>query len=121
VNTLHGGFAVDGAHIGAGLGRPDDGDPFRRWWFGHLLQAELAQDVFVRDAFSASQRSASAVKRGSRLRRNLFLFHRRGSERMRQRAGHHLEQVNDGGELTSVELIEELVCFLFLVRRCHQE
>jgi uncharacterized protein with PIN domain len=36
VENLHGGFAVDGAHIGAGLGRPDDGDPFRRWRFGHL-------------------------------------------------------------------------------------
>src|ERR1700722_13035594 len=36
VENLHCGFAVDGAHIGAGLGRPDDGDPFRRRWFGHL-------------------------------------------------------------------------------------
>jgi len=43
------------------------------------------------------------------------------SQRTRQRPGHHLEQVNDGGELTSVELIEELVCFLFFVRRYHRE
>jgi DNA primase len=36
VKNLHGGFAIDGAHIGAALGRPDDGDPFRRWRFCHL-------------------------------------------------------------------------------------
>ena len=36
VKNLHGGFAVDGADIGAGLWRPDDGDPFRRLRFGHL-------------------------------------------------------------------------------------
>jgi len=74
----------------------------------------------VRNAFSASQRSAGAVERGSRLRRDLFLFHGRGSQRTRQRAGHHLEQVNDGGELTSIELIEELVRLLFFVRGCRQ-
>jgi hypothetical protein len=39
----------------------------------------------------------------------------RGGQRTRQRAGHHLEQVNDGGELASIELIEELVRLLFFV------
>jgi hypothetical protein len=29
--------------------------------------------------------------------------------------------VNDGGELASIELIEELVRLLFFVRGCHQE
>lgn len=65
VKNLHGGFAVDGALIGAGLGRPDDGDPFRRLTGRSFTQAELAQDVFVRNAFSASQRSAGAIERGS--------------------------------------------------------
>jgi len=31
-----------------------------------------------------------------------------------------LEQMNDGGELTSIELIEELVRLLFFIRGCHQ-
>src|SRR4029077_3502722 len=44
-----------------------------------------------RNAFSASQRSAGAIERGSRLGRDLFLFYGRGSQRTRQRAGHHLE------------------------------
>jgi len=86
-----------------------------------FTQAELAQDVFVRNAFSASQRSAGAIERGSRLRRNLFLFHGRGGQRTRQRAGHHLEQMDDGGELASIKLIEELVRLLFFVGGCHQE
>ncbi len=75
----------------------------------------------MRNAFSASQRSTGAVEHGSRLRRDLFLFYGRGSQRMRQRAGHHLEQMDDGGELTSIELIEELVRLLFFIRGCHQE
>jgi hypothetical protein len=29
--------------------------------------------------------------------------------------------MDDGGELTSIELIEELVRLLFFVRGCHQE
>jgi hypothetical protein len=29
--------------------------------------------------------------------------------------------MDDSGELTSVELIEQLVCSLFFVRGCHQE
>ena len=73
----------------------------------------------MRNAFSASQRSAGAVERGRRLRRDLFLFHGRRSQGTRQRAGHHLEQVNDGGELASIELIEELVRLLFFVCGCH--
>ena len=63
----------------------------------------------------------AAVECRSRLRRELFLFHRSGSQRMRQRAGHHLEQMDDGGELARIELIEELVRLLFFVRGCHQE
>ena len=49
-----------------------------------FTQAELAQDVFVRVAFSASERSAGTVERGSRLRRELFFFHWSGSQRTRQ-------------------------------------
>jgi hypothetical protein len=121
VENLQGGFAVDGAEIGAGLGRPDDGDPVQALAVRSFTQAELAQDVFVRNAFSASERSAGAVECGSRLRRDHFLFHGRRSQGTRQRAGHHLEQVNDGGELASIELIEELVRLLFFVRWCHQK
>jgi len=36
VENLHRGFAVDGAEIGAGLGRPDDGDALGSLGFGHL-------------------------------------------------------------------------------------
>ena len=75
----------------------------------------------MRNAFSASQRSAGAVERGSCFRRDLFFFHGGGSQPTRQRAGHHLEQVNGGGELASIELIEELVRLLFFVGGCDQE
>ena len=64
------------------------------------------------NAFPASERSAGAVERRCRFRRDLFLFHGSRSQRMRERAGHHLEQMNDGGELTSIEPVEELVRLL---------
>lgn len=72
------------------------------------------------NAFSASERGAGTVECRRCFRRDLFLFHGRGSQRMRQRAGHHPEQMEDGGELARIELIEELVCLLFFVRGCHQ-
>ena len=36
------------------------------------------------------------------------------------RISHDPKQMDDGGELTSIELIEELVGLLFFVRGCHQ-
>lgn len=74
----------------------------------------------MRNAFSASERGAGTIERRRCFRRDLFLFHGRGSQRLRQRAGHHLKQMYDGGELASIELIEELVRLLFFVRGCHQ-
>ena len=85
-----------------------------------FTQAELAQAVFVRNAFSTSQRSAGTIECRRCFRRDLFPFHGRGSQCTRQRAGHCLKQVNNGGELASIELIEELVCLLFFIRGCHQ-
>jgi hypothetical protein len=46
-----------------------------------LAQTELSQDFFLRDAFTTSERSAGAVERRSRLRRDFFLFYRCQSER----------------------------------------
>jgi hypothetical protein len=86
-----------------------------------IYQAELAQDLFVGNALATRERSAGAVECRRCFGRDLFLFHRSGSQRTRQRTGHHLKQMDDGGELTSVELIEELVGLLFFVRGCHQE
>src|ERR1700677_2825274 len=36
MENLHRGFAVDGAEVGTALRRPNHGDPFGRWQFGHL-------------------------------------------------------------------------------------
>jgi hypothetical protein len=86
-----------------------------------IYPAKLAQDVFMRNAFATRERSAGAVECRRCFGRDLFLFHRSGSQRTRQRTGHHLKQVDNGGELPSVELIEELVSLLFFVRGYHQE
>jgi hypothetical protein len=76
VENLHGGFAVDGAEIDATLRRSNHGDPFGCWQFGHLPKTELAQDIFVGNAFATRQRGAGAIDSGSRFGRDLFLFHR---------------------------------------------
>lgn len=56
IENSHGLLAVDGAEIAAGLGRPDDRQSHWRRLFSRLLiQAELAPDFFVRDAFTASK------------------------------------------------------------------
>ncbi len=55
MENLHRGFAVDGAEIGARLGRPDHGDPLGRWRIRSFTQAELAQDVFVGNAFATRE------------------------------------------------------------------
>ena len=68
----------------------------------------------MRDAFAPSERSAAPIQRRRRLRRDLFLFHRSQRQRTRKWAGHHLEQMDDRGKLSRIELIEELMRMLFV-------
>src|ERR1035438_1081716 len=76
VENLHGSFTVDCAQIGAGFGRPDDGDPLGGRGRRSLVQAELAEDLFVRDSFTARERGTGAGQRVGGGGREFFLFHR---------------------------------------------
>ena len=82
-------------------------------------QPELAEDLFVRDAFTAGERSAGAVQRRGRLRRDLFLFHWSQGQRARQRLHHHFEQTPHGVQLLGGQHIQQrvgLLAFLIQIR-----
>ena len=80
VKNLEGSVAVDGAQIGSCLGRPSNAGPAEERFVRASVQAELAQDLFVRNAFTASQRSAGPVECRGCFRRDLFVFDRRQSK-----------------------------------------
>ena len=55
---------------------------------------------------------AHALRRGETV-------HRRIGERPRDGVGHDLQEMNYGGELTPVELVEQVVCVLLIDRDVH--
>ena len=59
--------------------------------------------------FATRERGAGAVERRRRLRGDLFLFHRSGSQRTRQRFHHHCEQTANSGELFRGQHVEQRV------------
>jgi hypothetical protein len=54
-----------------------------------VAESELAEDIFVRDAFATGQRDTCAFEGISRLRRDLLVFHRRQREGALERLHHH--------------------------------
>jgi hypothetical protein len=52
VENLHGDLSLDGANVGAGIRRPGSARVRR---LRSLIQPELAQDLFVRNALAAKQ------------------------------------------------------------------
>jgi len=68
------------------------------------------------NAFTAGKRSTGAIQRGNRLRHDLLVIHRSGSEGARERFDHHFEQTSHRVYLFIGQQIEKRVrslTFLF--------
>jgi len=82
-------------------------------------QPELAQDLFVRDALTAGERSTGPDQGRCCFRRDLFLFLRSLGQRARQRFHHHFEQAPHGVHLRGRQQIQQrmgLLAFLIEIR-----
>jgi hypothetical protein len=97
-----------------------------QWSAAHTLEifqgeSELSQNFVVWNTLATVEGSTRGGDLASFFLRDRLIVNGRVGETVSQGISHHLEQVNDGGELASIELIEELVCLLFFVCGCHQE
>ena len=76
-----------------------------------LAQAELAENLFVEDAFASPQRDAGLLQSRGGFVGDLFLFYRRIGQRAGQRFYHDFEEMTDGGQLVRIETLEQRVSF----------
>ena len=98
VKNLQGRFAVDGAKLNA-LPATRESPCAQAQAVLSFLQAELAQNFFMWDAFTASERSLGELKCRGCFGGDLFLFHRNISERQRHGVQHGLEHADDSRKL----------------------
>ncbi|MGH9407011.1 MAG: hypothetical protein ACRD3D_14410, partial [Terriglobia bacterium] len=71
--------------------------------------AELTQNIFVGNTFSASERSTRPVECGGSFWGDFFFFHGSGSQRAREWFHQYFEQPADGSQLLFRQHIEQRV------------
>lgn len=105
VQDIQRGLPVDTAQIGSGFVRPQDGKARGI----PRSQAELAEDILMRNAFASRERCAGTLKSGGCFSTEGFFLNRRICERLRERLDHDFEQVMHGGNLFVREHVEQQV------------
>jgi hypothetical protein len=85
-------------------------------------ESELGQNFLMRNALATVKGGARRGNLTGFFLSDRLIIQRSVGETAGQRIGHHLEQMNNGGELASIELVQELVrLLLFFIHGCHQE
>jgi hypothetical protein len=87
---------------------------------GSVVEAELAPDFFVRNAFSASERSTGAPDRRGRFRRDFLFFLGNGGYGTCQGINYGFEKADNGRELPGRKLINQFAGLLSLRVRRHR-
>ena len=109
---LQRGGTVDGTQFSTGFWRPNDRDSFRCCFFAHFSSPNSRRisscGMPSPRASDVRARSIAAVWRS-----NLLLFHRSAI----QGIDHRLQQLDDSGNLSRIQLVEEVMCMLLV--SCH--